>query len=63
MSFLQMIKDVITWEKDTDFFDKEATIKEYFKICPPEKRRKVNSYDELYFEALKYVNKQSFEEK
>ena len=30
MSFLQMIKDVITWEKDTDFFDKEATIKEYF---------------------------------
>lgn len=62
MSFLQTIKDVITCERDTDFFDKEATIKEYFKICPPEKRRKVNSYDKLYFEALKYVNKQSFEE-
>lgn len=62
MSFLQMIKDVITWEKDTDFFDKEATIKEYFKICPPEKRRKVSNYDELYLEALKYVKKQSFEE-
>ena len=62
MSFLQTIKDVIAWEKDADFFDKEATIKEYFKICPPEKRRKVNNYDELYFEALKYVNKQSFEE-
>ena len=62
MSFLQTIKDVVVWEKDTEFFDKEATIKEYFKVCPPEKRRKVNNYDELYFEALKYVNKQSFEE-
>ena len=62
MSFLQTIKDVVVWEKDTEFFDKEATIKEYFKVCPPEKRRKVNNYDELYFEALKYVNKQNFEE-
>lgn len=62
MSFLQTIKDVVVWEKDTEFFDKEATIKEYFKVCPPEKRRKVNNYDELYLEALKYVNKQDFEE-
>lgn len=62
MSFLQTIKDVVIWERDTEFFDKEATIKEYFKMCPPEKRKKVNNYDELYFEALKYVNKQSFEE-
>lgn len=62
MSFLQTIKEVVVWEEDTDFFDKEATIKEYFKVCPPEKRNKVNNYDELYFEALKYVNKQSFEE-
>lgn len=37
--------------KDADFFDKEATIKEYFKICPPEKRRKVNNYDELLTNA------------
>ena len=51
MSFLQTIKDVIAWEKDADFFDKEATIKEYFKICPPEKRRKVNNYDELLTNA------------
>ena len=62
MSFLQTIKEVVVWEEDTDFFDKEATIKEYFKVCPPEERNKVNNYDELYFEALKYVNKQSFEE-
>lgn len=62
MSFLQTIKNVVAWEKDEDFFDKEATIKEYFKVCPPEKRRKVSNYDELYLEALKYVKKQSFEE-
>ena len=62
MSFLQTIKEVVAWKKDEEFFDKEATIKEYFKVCPPDKRRKVNSYDELYIEALKYVDKQSFEE-
>ena len=47
MSFLQTIKEVVAWKKDEEFFDKEATIKEYFKVCPPDKRRKVNSYDEL----------------
>ena len=57
MSFLQTIKEVVVWKKDEEFFDKEATIKEYFKVCPPDKRRKVNSYDELYIEALKYVRK------
>lgn len=62
MSFLQTLKEVVVWEKDDDFFDKEATIKEYFKVCPPDKRKKVKNYDELYIEALKYVNKQSFEE-
>lgn len=44
MSFLQTIKEVVVWKKDEEFFDKEATIKEYFKVCPPDKRRKVNSY-------------------
>lgn len=62
MSFLDVIKEVIFWEKDDDFFDKEATIKEYFAVCPPEKRRSVNSYDELYAEALKFVSKQCFAE-
>lgn len=62
MSFLQTLKEVVVWEKDDDFFDKEATIKEYFKVCPPDKRKKIKNYDELYIEALKYVNKQSFEE-
>lgn len=62
MSFLDAIKEVVFWEKDDDFFDKEATIKEYFAVCPPEQRRSVNSYEELYAEALKFVSKQSFAE-
>lgn len=62
MSFLQTLKEVVVWEKDDDFFDKEATIKEYFKVCPPDKRKKAKNYEELYIEALKYVNKQNFEE-
>ncbi len=62
MSFLNAIKEIVFWEKDDDFFDKEATIKEYFAVCPPEQRRSVNSYEELYAEALKYVSKQSFAE-
>ncbi len=62
MSLLKNIKDIIFFEKDEEFFDKEATIKEYFSVCPPEKRKEVKSYDELYEEALKYVNKQNFEE-
>lgn len=60
MSIIQGIKNIIFWEKDKDFFDKEATIKEYFAVCPPEKRRHVDSYEELYLEALKYVSKQNF---
>lgn len=59
---LQGLKDIIFWEKDKDFFDKEATIKEYFAICPPEKRRHVDTYEELYLEALKFVEKQDFAE-
>lgn len=62
MSLIKRIKDVLFWQSDEDFFDKEATIKEYFAVCPPERRRKVNSYDELYAEALRYVSKQSFAE-
>lgn len=62
MSLLKNIKELIFFEKDKDFFDKEATIKEYFNICPPERRKKVESYEELYEEALKYVSKQSFED-
>lgn len=60
VSIVQGIKNIIFWEKDKDFFDKEATIKEYFAVCPPEKRRHVDSYEELYLEALKYVSKQNF---
>ena len=48
--------------KSKDFFDKEATIKEYFAIVPPENRKKCETYDELYEEALKYVSKQNFDE-
>lgn len=48
--------------KSDDFFDKEATIKEYFALVPPEKREEANDYDELYRIALKYVEKQSFAE-
>lgn len=62
VKFLNTLMDVIFFEKDNDFFDKEATIKEYFSICPPEKRKRVANYDELYREALKYVSKQNFEE-
>lgn len=61
MSLLKSIKELIFWEKDEEFFDKEATIKEYFEICPPSQRKHVDSYEELYKEALKYVKKQSFE--
>ena len=56
------LKEVVFFEKDNDFFDKEATIKEYFSVCPPNQRKKVKNYDELYIEALKYVSKQNFEE-
>ncbi len=48
--------------KSDDFFDKEATIKEYFALVPPSERRKCETYDELYDEALKFVSKQSFKE-
>ena len=62
MSLLKSIKEIIFFEKDEDFFNKEATIKEYFALCPPEKRKQVATYSELYEEALKYVNKQNFDE-
>lgn len=62
MSLLGYIKEIVFWEKDDDFFDKEATIKEYFAVCPSEQRRPVNSYEELYTEALKFVSKQNFDE-
>lgn len=61
MSLIKNIKELIFFEKDKEFFDKEATIKEYFNICPPEQRKHVESYEELYEEALKYVDKQNFE--
>lgn len=45
---------------DSYFFDKEATIKEYFANVPEEDRKAVSSYEELYEEALKHVEKQDF---
>lgn len=62
MGLIKSLKGVFSFEKDEDFFDKEATIKEYFAVVPPEERKKVNNYDELYQEALKYVSKQSFKD-
>lgn len=62
VKLLNTLKDVIFFEKDNDFFDKEATIKEYFSVCPSAKRKKVANYEELYIEALKYVSKQNFQE-
>ena len=44
------------------FFDKEATIKEYFSIVPPEERKHFETYEELYQEALRYVEPQNFNE-
>lgn len=46
---------------EDDFFDKEATIKEYLAIVPEKDRKAVSSYEELYEEALKYIDKQNFE--
>lgn len=43
------------------FFDKEATINEYLREVPPNKRKKCNNYEELYKEALEHVGQQSFE--
>ena len=60
MKLLKEIKNL--FGKDDYFFDKEATIKEYFALVPPNKRKKVENYEELYEEALKYVEKQSFKE-
>lgn len=47
---------------DKSFFDKEATIKEYFALGPEENRKICETYEELYQEALKYVGKQDFQE-
>lgn len=61
MSLMSSIRNLVFWESDKDFFDKEATIKEYFAVCPPEQRKYVETYEELYKEALRYVSKQNFE--
>lgn len=45
-----------------NFFDKEATIKEYFAMVPENERPKAESFEELYRIALSYVGKQNFEE-
>lgn len=58
LNLFRKIKSLL--DTDKVFFDKEATIKEYFALVPPEKRRRVNDYDELYQEALKFVEKQDF---
>ena len=42
------------------FFDKEATIKEYFAVVPEEERPDVEDYEELYQIALLVVGKQDF---
>lgn len=42
------------------FFDKEATIKEYFAIVPEGQRIKTDNYEELYQEAFRTVGKQDF---
>lgn len=60
MSYLSKLKNLFC--KDEDFFDKEATIKEYFALVPSEDRKHVSTYDELYEEALRYVSKQNFAE-
>ena len=46
---------------DRFFFNKVATIKEYFSLVPVEDRRNCCSFDELYQEALKNVEKQDFD--
>ncbi len=55
---MSWIKNLFGSEKD--FFDKEATIKEYFALVPQNERPKAKNYDELYSIALNYVEKQDF---
>lgn len=38
-----------------NFFDKEATIKEYFAMVPENERPKAESFEELYLIALSHV--------
>ena len=45
---------------DKYFFDKEATINEYFSIVPESERPNVDDYEELYQIALSVVGKQDF---
>lgn len=59
MRLLKKLCNLFGSEKS--FFDKEATIKEYFKRVPEQERKVVSSYEELYEEALKFVEKQDFE--
>lgn len=59
------IKDVLhklanLFGTDRYFFDKEATIKEYFDLVPESERPKAASFEELYQIALTYVDKQDF---
>lgn len=60
MKLLNHIKNL--FGSDKSFFDKEATIKEYFELVPEKDRKSCETYEELYQEALKHVGKQSFEE-
>lgn len=59
MRFLKKLQNL--FGSDKSFFDKEATIKEYFELVPEQDRKEVSSYEELYEEALKHVEKQDFE--
>lgn len=59
---MRFIKTILNlFGSDKNFFDKEATIKEYFALVPEQDRKEVSSYEELYEEALKVVEKQNFE--
>ncbi|SEH74131.1 hypothetical protein SAMN02910265_02415 [Ruminococcus flavefaciens] len=60
MRFFKTVQNL--FGSDKNFFDKEATIKEYFDLVPEQDRKEVSSYEELYEEALKVVEKQDFEE-
>lgn len=59
MSFLKTFLNL--FGSDKHFLDKEATIKEYFALVPEQDRKEVSSYEELYDEALRFVEKQDFE--
>lgn len=45
---------------ERDFFNKEATIKEYLASVCPKERTRINDYEMLFQEALRFVEKQDF---